>query len=403
MAHGKILPQITRFVSTTPTPGSFEDILAECPTLAVVGTRGIPDIQGGVEHHCEELYPRVVSRGERVLLFTRSPYVSKAEPSTNAWRGVLLRKLWAPHLKHLEAFVHTFLAATVARWYGIKALHVHTVGCGLVVPYARLLGFRVLFTHHGYDYNRQKWNTIARWVLRVGESLAVRHAHVVFAVSREICDYIRIRYGREAVYLPNGVDEPGEAAHRTPSAAIAQIAPVLAHGYCCAVGRLVPEKGFDTLLDLYAESEGLPPMVIIGDADHASPYATALKARRATNVHFVGRLPHAETMDLISGAEVMVVPSFHEGLPIVTLEGLWGGALILASDIAPHREILGDSEFGVLFQAGDAGRLGDALRNLLSLPSDRKEVLRQKGMDMVRSRYNWNSTTEIFLASLHRV
>jgi glycosyltransferase involved in cell wall biosynthesis len=277
------------------------------------------------------------------------------------------------------------------------------VGCGLVVPYARALGFQVLFTHHGYDYNRQKWNAVARWVLRVGESLAVRHAHVVFGVSREICDFLRARYGRDAVYLPNGVDGPGEAAGPAPSAGIAKIAHVLARGYCCAVGRLVPEKGFDTLLDLYERSEDLPPLIVIGEADHASPYATALKARRTRNVYFVGRLPHAETMNLIRGAEVMVVPSFHEGLPIVTLEGLWGGALILASDIAPHREILGDSEFGAMFRAGDPGDLGDAMRSLLSLPADRKEVLKQKGMDMVRLRYNWDSTTEIFLASLHKV
>ena len=44
--------------------------------IVVVGTRGIPDIQGGVETHCEELYPRLAAMGHDVTFVLRSCYVT---------------------------------------------------------------------------------------------------------------------------------------------------------------------------------------------------------------------------------------------------------------------------------------------------------------------------------------
>ena len=53
--------------------------------IAVVGTRGFPDVQGGVERHCEELYTRLAAHGVDILVFTRSPYVPDA-PRWSSWR-----------------------------------------------------------------------------------------------------------------------------------------------------------------------------------------------------------------------------------------------------------------------------------------------------------------------------
>jgi hypothetical protein len=53
--------------------------------IFVLGTRGFPNIQGGVEKHCEELYPRIVSLGADVLVFARSHYFDK---KNSVWHGV---------------------------------------------------------------------------------------------------------------------------------------------------------------------------------------------------------------------------------------------------------------------------------------------------------------------------
>jgi len=76
--------------------------------IFVTGTRGIPDIPGGVEKHCQELFPRIAAKGHEVLLCTRDSYV--IDKKIDEWRGVKLINCYAPRRKSFEAIVHTFIA-----------------------------------------------------------------------------------------------------------------------------------------------------------------------------------------------------------------------------------------------------------------------------------------------------
>ena len=55
--------------------------------IIVTGTRGIPDVMGGVETHCEELFPRIARRGEDVTVIRRKNYV---HDGLTEWNGVKL-------------------------------------------------------------------------------------------------------------------------------------------------------------------------------------------------------------------------------------------------------------------------------------------------------------------------
>ena len=83
--------------------------------IIVLGTRGIPDILGGVETHCEELYPRVVNLGHDITLITRTPYVK--DKNSTIYKEVNLKHIYAPKIKSFEAIIHTFLGIIYA---GIK-------------------------------------------------------------------------------------------------------------------------------------------------------------------------------------------------------------------------------------------------------------------------------------------
>src|SRR5262245_15484847 len=165
--------------------------------IAVVGTRGFPNVQGGIERHCEELYSRLAARGVEVMVFTRSPYVPTAE-RWSLWQGILLRNVWTPRQKRLDAISHSVVAVLLAPLTGVKVSAVHATGPGLVVPLARLLGFQVVFTHHGRDYMRDKWSSLAKMVIRTGERWATRYAHQVLAVSHEMESWITKEFGRPA-------------------------------------------------------------------------------------------------------------------------------------------------------------------------------------------------------------
>src|SRR5574338_494602 len=87
-------------------------------------------------------------------------------------------------------------------------LHIHAVGPALVTPLARLLGLRVVVTHHGADYDREKWNAFARAMLRLGERLGMRFAHGRIAISNATRDLIACHCARDADVIPNGVELP---------------------------------------------------------------------------------------------------------------------------------------------------------------------------------------------------
>src|SRR5690606_8200999 len=148
---------------------------------------------------------------------------------------------------YFETILHTFIAIFYARFVARADLvHIHAIGPGLFAPLARLLGMKVVVTHHGADYQRQKWSAFAKWLLRQGEAMAIAASHATIVVGATLCEALKQQYPAhqdKLLYIPNGADVG-------PRAAADQLRhhPVLAQfglkpgQYVLSVGRLVPEK-----------------------------------------------------------------------------------------------------------------------------------------------------------------
>src|SRR5215475_7655903 len=171
--------------------------------IYMFGFRGFPQVQGGIETHAENLAPRLVELGRRVTVCMRSPYMEPAAGKT--WRGVRILRLWTVPNRYLETLLHSVICAAVAGFRRPGLVHIHGIGPAIVTPLLRALGVRVVVTHHGEDYNREKWGRAARLVLRTGEALGMRYANERIAVSRCIGDLIATKYGKPCRVIPNGV------------------------------------------------------------------------------------------------------------------------------------------------------------------------------------------------------
>ncbi len=346
--------------------------------IVVTGTRGIPDIQGGVETHCEELYPRLVALGHDVTVVRRSCYVTP-QNKIDQYKGVKLKDIYAPRKKSIEAIVHTFLAILYARRVHADVLHIHAIGPALLTPFARLLGLKVVMTHHGPDYDRQKWNRLAKTVLRMGERMGARFANEVIVISTVIDRILREKYHRENAHLIyNGVNMP-VPAETTDYIHSLGLEP---HRYVLAVGRFVEEKGFDLLVRAFAHipHDGYR-LVIAGDADHEDHYSMSLKQlAREHGVVLTGFIRGAKLNELFSQARLFVLPSFHEGLPIVLLEALSYRLPVLVSDIPANRlACLAPTDF---FVTGEEHSLEGLLSRKLAEPDTR--------ISYNLSPYNWD-------------
>lgn len=358
-----------------------------------VGLRGLPGVQGGVETHAEQLCPRLRALGCEVTVISRTPYQPVQVGSS--WQGVHLRRLWAPRHKHLETVVHTFMAILHAGLVNRPdVLHIQAIGPAVWTLWARLLGLRVVVTHHGADYERQKWGGLARWVLRQGEALAAVWAHELIVISRTIQADIRARHGRQGHYIPNGLTPPSAPANP------ALLAPYgLQPGrYVLLVSRLVPEKRHLDLIEAFARARvgGLPgqwQLALVGAADHADAYAqqVAQAAKRTPGVVMTGFQSGEPLQALLAHAGLFVLPSSHEGLPIALLEALSWGILPLVSDIAPHRELqLPQDSY---FPLGDVQALAARLVHLAHRVEHQEgPAERQERRQQAARRFDWDDS-----------
>ena len=315
--------------------------------IVVTGTRGIPNIPGGVETHCQQLYPRIVALGHKVTVVRRSCYIT-SNNAVSHYEGVNLTDVYAPRRKSLEAIVHTFLAVIKAKRLHADVLHIHTVGPSLLTPFARLLGLKVVCTNHGPDYNRDKWGRLARYAIKTGEWCQAHWANHIIAISQPIVDTLRTLYGRtdNVTLIPNGVTIPPIAS--TGSNMLAQwgIEP---QKYVLAVARFVPEKRLHLLINAFSQcNHGDLRLVIAGDADHDTLYSQQLKAAALkAGVVLPGYVTGEPLNQLWAGARLFVLPSAHEGLPISLLEAMSWHRDVLVSDIDANRlpELSADDYF----------------------------------------------------------
>lgn len=352
--------------------------------IAVLGTRGIPEVMGGVETHCQALYPRLVAKGHSVKLFARSGYVS--QKSSYDFMGVNVIPIWAPRRKSLEAICHTtwgIIRVAINRKQ-FDILHIHAIGPALLIPFARLLGLPVVMTHHGPDYDRQKWGLLAKTILKLGEKLGCSYATSVITVSQHIRKCIKHMYGCNGVYIPNGVPVPALIPAGVATAKW-RISP---RRYILAVGRLVPEKGFHDLIEAFSEIDTDWKLVIAGSADHEDTYSKRLKQQAISDSRIVmtGFIKGTELGEILSNAGLFVLPSYHEGLPIALLEAMSYNLPIIASDIPANLELANLNE---TFPVGNVDVLRSRLVQFIASP-DLNPVTRER----VKSEFNWDLVAE---------
>ena len=355
----------------------------------MIGLRAPWHTEGGVEAAVGALAPRLVARGCSVTVYCRRRYNVLG---SGIHHGVRLVDVDTVYSKHLEAIVHTALA-TPRAIPSADVVHIHATGPSLLSWMPRLVGRPTVVTLHGLDWQRQKWGRAAKLVLRAGARSAATFPHEIIAVGEHLRDHYIERYGVTPTFIPNGVSP----IPRVPLAE-ADVSGLTERGFLLFVGRLVPEKGLERLMEGYAAAGISLPLVIIGGATHMDDYADRLKALAPPGVLLVGPRYGAARDALLSHARAFVLPSLLEGFPLAALEAMEAGLPVLLSDIPPHRELLaGAPESGWLVTDWAA-----ALRRVADAPDSALLARGAAGQRLVRSRYSWDRIAAQTLAVYQR-
>lgn len=348
--------------------------------LVVTGTRGIPNIMGGVETHCEELFPRIAEKGVNITVIRRSSYV---HDTLSEWKGVKLLDIDTPKKKSFEAIIHTFKAILKAKSLKADIIHIHAIGPALLTPLARLLGVKVVFTHHGPDYDRDKWGKAAKFMLKLGERMGTKYANEVIVISNVINDILINKYNRRDCHLIyNGVPEPDVCEFPEYFEELG----IEKGNYILGMCRFVPEKNLHHLVEAFSKiNHGNCKLVLAGDTDFEDEYSRNLKRMAKENgVILTGFIKGKKLHSLLSNAKCFVLPSSHEGLPIALLEAMSYNLKVLVSNIPANLEVgLNNDSY---FKVGNIVELSNKLETIISSPYSTIKY------DM--SKYNWDVIAE---------
>lgn len=342
--------------------------------IAVIGTRGIPDIQGGVEKHCQSLYPRLTR--DEILLYRRRPFVNKGGESYPNIRYV---DLPSTHIKGFEALLHSLLASVHCLFKRTDVVHVHNMGPGLFVPLLKLFGKRVVLTYHSENHTDVKWGPAARGLLRLGQFLSLRFADRVIFVNRAVMERQKTAVRNKSCWITNGVEEPVTVPENVSETVWRRFG--LEPGrYLLAVGRLTSVKGFDYLIKAVQDIASVHRLAIVGNSDNQPLYRKELEALDVKKkVVFTGALYGAELEAMYAGALMLVLPSLREGMPLVLLEAMQRSLPVICSRITGTD--LPEIPDDVKFTPADREALRESLERHLPVAGTRVHY------DM--SRYDW--------------
>ncbi len=361
--------------------------------IAMFGHKRIPSREGGVEIVVAELATGMAARGHSVVCYNRRGHnVAGAEfdgERLSEYRGVALKEVLTLDAKGLAAVSSSFFASLRAAFGGYDVVHIHAEGPAFLCALPKLFGKKVIVTVHGLDHQRAKWGRFASAYILAGEKNAVRFADSIIVLSEGVQRYFKEKYGRDTVYIPNGVRAPEILAPRL----IREKYGLEKDGYILYLGRLVPEKGIHYLIEAYGKVNTDKRLVIAGGGSDTDSYAAELRSLAAGDerILFTGFVQGQLLGELYSNAYIYTLPSDLEGMPLSLLEAMSYGNCCLTSDIAECAEVTGEK--ALQFRKGDTEELRAMLQRLCDDPAQ-VEGYKRDAAGYICGKFNWDDVVE---------
>jgi glycosyltransferase involved in cell wall biosynthesis len=330
---------------------------------------------GGAESQVRTLVLYLKRLGHRVTILTpKVPY--GRQMAIERIEGIPVVRIPYPYVRGIGSLTLWLRFVWFLRHHGRRydAWHAHIAHyiAALACATGPALGKPVVLKVSG-------WWELRRGVLERGRGLAgtiarrwLRMATAVQAISRRIAGELsRHGFSSDRVFaLPNAVDTARFSA-RAPNTS-----EVRSFLY---VGRLVREKGLDTLLDAWADvfgGSGKARLVLVGDGPLREALAQQAKARGiAADVEFAGHRANVE--DYVAAADVGVLPSLIEGLSNTLLEFMAAGMPAIASRVSGSEDMVVTGTNGWLFEPGDREALAKCLAEAATVDRERLRELGQ--------------------------
>ena len=349
---------------------------------------------GGAERQVCDLADTFCNLGHDVMLMSMTGEIIN-RPKSDAVSVINLSMSKSPY-----SFLNTYIKARkLIAQYRPDVVHSHMIHANV---FSRLLRIstklpRLICTAHSTN----EGGVMRMWAYRLSDRLCDLTTNVSYEAVEKFVEQGAVRPERITTVC-NGIDTGFFCFKKEKrnilrhSLGICDESPLL-----LSVGRLTEAKDYPNLLNAFS---ALPSkydnsrLVIIGAGEQEDVLKSlSKKLKIAERIHFLGL--RRDICDWMSAADLYVMSSAWEGMPLVLLEAMACERVIVATDCGGVREVLGDA--GFLVPPMDSKKLTLAIVNALELPSSKRIDLGFLARKRIEEKYSLNSICKHWLRIYH--
>jgi len=305
-------------------------------------------------------------------------------------------------LVHFKGFLDTFRMLTYSvslffnlirttKKYKIQILHAHSViptgYIGSLI--SKLMGIPLFITAHGMDINNFEDRRLFNYFI----SSSLNSSHKSIAVSEDLAKKMRLLVNDEnkVIVLRNGVDthifHPGENKKLRYKFGIKDDEILILF-----VGYLDTFKGIYELINSFqeisAENKNVKLLMVGGGPKKEDLLDNVIKMNLEDNVIFTGMIEHQKIHKYYQAADIFVLPSYTEGLPISVLEAMACGLPVVATNVGGIPEVITDGLGGFLVSPKSEKELIKKLNIILTNKYIRMQFV-QKSLERIEDEFDF--------------
>ena len=366
-------------------------------TYVIFSALYYPNI-GGVENFTRSISKQLVRMGHRVIVVTSSGTDMSGEEDDGLitvflFQSIMLLNGRLPFPLPSHRYFALWRSLLNINCDGVLVntrFYPHSI---LGLHYARKKGITPILLEHGSAYLTLGSRPLDA-ILHAYENAITRivksYGCLYYGVSKSCCEWLNHFDISAQGVIPNAINidefrSISSGLNIRASLSIDDSTEILLF-----VGRLVPEKGIDSLISAASHLCDIDvKIVVVGDG----PLRSSLEASAPDNVAFVGALTREDVSAILSQSNIVCLPSRSEGFATVLLEASAWGVPACVTRVGGASEIILDNEYGWLLDSADTGVLVRTLRLALS---DKDVLISQgkKAKALVEHRYTWTGSAE---------
>ena len=375
-------------------------------SIAIIGSRGIPNKYGGFEEFTEILSRQLVEKGYDIHVSCEHP---GEENCTENYNGV---KLFYFPIKHPKSSILGMVYEIIYDVYSLfkasmRADQVYMLGYSAALFFfiPKLFGKTLYLNPDGFEWKRAKFNNMVKILLMLNEKMGAFWADRIIADSQGIKNYYDKKYDIKSSFIAYGASVvPSVKWDKEKLPEIIKDEVDLNPAYWLLVARLEPENNIHTIVNGYIESNTKKPLIIVGnfDSPQYEEYITNIVNEKSGDkkIFFTGGIYDQDTLNMLRQNCFAYLHGHSVGGTNPSLvEAMAMKSLLLAHDNQFNREVCEDT--ALYFENSN-----DLKNKIEKVENNPKNYLELKSMtfNRVNKEYNWDKIVgqyhELFKANI---